>query len=922
MKTFNHTFTNNLELIEFIKNNSLENKEVFIQVFSWIIDKSLLENIIKTLNENIFKPIINWVTTAWEFIDGKSSQNSIVISFSCFEKTNINSIYYKIEENKESFDETLKNIIKYNTKLVLFFADWFKKSSKIEYFLKRFYELYPHIMIWWGRAWDNLEFKTSYIFNNDLITDNWIIITSFSSDDLIVNNWHNFDWIPIWKEFTITKAKNNIIYEIDNTNIIEIYKKYFWEEIAKELPWIWLEFPLIVNRDGINIARWAMQKVENWGLLLTWNIFEWEKVKLWFWNKWNILNGAKNNFKYFLNFPIESIFVYSCAARKLFLWKDIEQEISNLTQIAPNVWFNSYSEFYHNKTNIELLSYTTTYICLSEKNEINKNISFKEEKIDDKIMYALSNFISTTSQELTEINENLEKKVWDKVEQIDAQKNDYLEWYKKIIDNMTESIFILNKDREFIYINKKWIKTLGYNLQELKTKTLNDIFSSETLINYKKSLLSISPWEIPHTIWEIMNKNNAIIPIQISWIPYLDGWTVWVIKNLDEIKELKKLNHELLNKSTILHEYKKALDFTSYVVRINKNKKVQYLNQKVSDFFWEERSKNCIWKNYSDLINVAWTVYENRDLSKNIDLSDIYNIIDKNKTYYQCVIQETDKFGEIHWFQNYLIPILDISWEITEYISTSTDITQFIKYEKELNDSFEKLKELNEKKTDFLNIASHELRAPLTSINWYISMILDGDFGEINTNVWKYLNIVSDSLKWLLALISDMLDISRIESGKNECLIETFDLSNHIENITNELLWLAKNKNITINYISNSSNTNTKNCKQSTKKIITNILWNAIKYTPEWWNVEIILNDDKNNFIIECRDNWIWIEKKDMTKIFEKFWQAWTSLNKNTKWTWLWLYIVKELLDKLWGKIEVESQIWVWSTFRVFLPKK
>ena len=68
--------------------------------------------------------------------------------------------------------------------------------------------------------------------------------------------------------------------------------------------------------------------------------------------------------------------------------------------------------------------------------------------------------------------ENHKKKVWDKVEQIDAQKNNYLEWYKKIIDNMTESIFILNKDRHFIYINKKWIKTLGYNLQKLKTKTL------------------------------------------------------------------------------------------------------------------------------------------------------------------------------------------------------------------------------------------------------------------------------------------------------------------------------------------------------------------------------------------------------------------------------------------------------------------
>jgi len=281
MKVLNHTFIDEKSLIDYIENNNLSKNSCLIQIFSWIINIDKIKNIVDILNNKLNKSTIAWVTTAWEFIDWKLIENSIIISFNIFEKSYINNIYHDFKD-KKTFENDLENIIKKDTKLLLVFTDWY--SPEVEKYLKYINTSYPNILIAWWRAWDNLEFKTSYIFNNTIISQKWIIIISLSWKDLIVNNGHNFDWIPIWKEFIITKCRDNIIYEIDNIPVKEIYKKYLWELIANELPWIWLEFPLIINRNWLNVWRWPMVEVENGWYLLTWIIYNWEKARLCFWN--------------------------------------------------------------------------------------------------------------------------------------------------------------------------------------------------------------------------------------------------------------------------------------------------------------------------------------------------------------------------------------------------------------------------------------------------------------------------------------------------------------------------------------------------------------------------------------------------------------------------------------------------------------
>lgn len=107
---------------------------------------------------------------------------------------------------------------------------------------------------------------------------------------------------------------------------------------------------------------------------------------------------------------------------------------------------------------------------------------------------------------------------------------------------------------------------------------------------------------------------------------------------------------------------------------------------------------------------------------------------------------------------------MNLYGEILEYVIIQNDITDLEIAQQKLEKSLEKQKELDIRKDEFLNIASHELRTPMTSIKGYLSMILDGDAGEINDEVKSYLNQAYKGSQRLLNLINDMLDISKIES--------------------------------------------------------------------------------------------------------------------------------------------------------------
>jgi len=102
--------------------------------------------------------------------------------------------------------------------------------------------------------------------------------------------------------------------------------------------------------------------------------------------------------------------------------------------------------------------------------------------------------------------------------------------------------------------------------------------------------------------------------------------------------------------------------------------------------------------------------------------------------------------------------------------------------------------------------------------------------------------------------------------------------------------------------------------------MLVNVLGNSFKFTPEKWKVDLIIIQENYQLIMKVSDNGVWIDPKDHEVVFEKFWQAESSNKKWVEWTWLWLPLVKLIIEKLWWKVSIESDIGKWTTFIMEMP--
>jgi len=232
-----------------------------------------------------------------------------------------------------------------------------------------------------------------------------------------------------------------------------------------------------------------------------------------------------------------------------------------------------------------------------------------------------------------------------------------------------------------------------------------------------------------------------------------------------------------------------------------------------------------------------------------------------------------------------------------------------------------KLKELDKLKSMFLASMSHELRTPLNSVIGFTSWILMGMEGELNEEQQRQLTMVKFSAKYLLDLINDILDISKIESGVVKLAIEKFEIAEVVTDVAKTVLPLVEKKGLKLIYdVSEGIILNSD--KRRIKQILMNLVSNAIKFTDHG-NVKIdvkLLNN--KDLEVSVSDSGIGIKKEDMEKLFQPFQQVDMSSTKNYEGTGLGLYLCKKLLDLLHGDISIKSQFGEGSEFKFVVPIK
>ncbi len=230
-------------------------------------------------------------------------------------------------------------------------------------------------------------------------------------------------------------------------------------------------------------------------------------------------------------------------------------------------------------------------------------------------------------------------------------------------------------------------------------------------------------------------------------------------------------------------------------------------------------------------------------------------------------------------------------------------------------------KNIDKMKSDFISIAAHQLRTPLSAIKWSAGMLLKGDVGNVNEEQADLLQKSYDSNERMINLVNDLLNVSRIEEGRFGYHFENIQLSEITNIITETARPMMEKTGAKI--VVDGKVSDLKVCADKEKLLLAlqNLVDNAIKYTPKGGKVEIRVKDEKKEEIsISIKDNGVGIPKKDLPKLFSKFFRASNVMLMQTDGTGLGLFIVKSIIEKHGGKIEVNSEEGKGTEFTLTLP--
>jgi signal transduction histidine kinase/small ligand-binding sensory domain FIST len=516
MKTYNFIFENCEKIDKFLQlnNDILEAKSVLIQIFSGILDKQLLQSISTHLLHKIPIAKIIGATTDGEIFNDTVDTNSIVISITLFEKSTVTTAFIDDVEIKDSSlaGERIALKLKSDTsKVFILFGDGLNING--EEFLNGVSSTVNDVVVSGGLSGDNATFSGTYLISQDKIIQNGVVGVSINSHDLIVNQNYSFAWQNIGREFLVNKAIKGRVFEIDGMTPVELYSKYLGEEAASLLPGIGIEFPLIIQNDDIDIARAVLAKYDDGSLEFAGNIQAGTKVKFGIGNIDVLLSDAKSLAHEISVNSCESMFIYSCMARRRFLGSQSSEDIKFLSKITSISGFFTYGEFFTFNDEYKLLNESMTILSLSENSYDKKSIGLEESNKSIgsvTTLRALSHLVNVTSKELENLNESLETKVASEIE-----KN--LEYEKKVFDSMK----MASLGDMIANIAHQWRQPLSVITTSASGMQVNKemgILDDESFLKYTNTMISQSMYlsETINTFRDFIKEEHILCDIVLQ----------------------------------------------------------------------------------------------------------------------------------------------------------------------------------------------------------------------------------------------------------------------------------------------------------------------------------------------------------------------------------------------------------------------
>lgn len=521
-----------------------------------------------------------------------------------------------------------------------------------------------------------------------------------------------------------------------------------------------------------------------------------------------------------------------------------------------------------------------------------KNLSLKERQRELEAVAGLSKVLS------------LKIDLKNSIEEVKKHLN-------KIIDFDAAIFYVynnVNKETDLydIFIEKKICRDV---LDEAQEKIISFVTEKDDKIN--KEVLS----EEMHAVMNIRHNliiKNCVKIFNIMVLPLeIGGENFGAISIINEKGKAKSTDDKIIK--TIISTASVSIAGIQAYDRSQQSKTESLVYSLSNGVIMLDNNRKVV------LVNPAARIYAK--ILNNAD--DFNNFLDKIKESGINLREEIDKAlvkgenGHINevefaekYFELFINPVSDFYKERIGVAVIFHDITH--------------IRLIDKMKTEFVSVASHQLRTPLTAIKLFTEMLVRGDVGKLNKNQKEYLSNVYQSTERMVGLVNDLLNVTRIESGRLSISPEKIEINDFVKDIIAEAKPMAESKKIKIDFEKHKNSLTINIDKNLVRQVFHNLIMNAIRYSSKKGDVVKVEVEEENveNILIKVSDKGIGIPSNVQGRIFEKFYRADNAVKAATEGTGLGLYVSKMIVEQSGGEIWFKSEGGKGTTFYVRLAKK
>ena len=564
----------------------------------------------------------------------------------------------------------------------------------------------------------------------------------------------------------------------------------------------------------------------------------------------------------------------------LFIKYELNKDKNTTMKIE---FINDEALSFFNKTSDELI-HKDFFDVLPEfkddKNFINRIESIENDNIVcTKYIRSLVNFISITIQKIDEkyfafyLEYCIEKKIFDE------------------INELGNIFFIKDRENRYMYSSDLYNEYEGHPNLDMYGLTDFDVYSKENGDLYFNAAKTFIDSKQPYSK-EISTLNNTVYILNRYSI-YSNGEVIGIIGIFESvIGKLEKIyDGGIMTK--IVNDSLEHIIF--------KDMNGVYLD--CNDSFLKDlklKREDVIGKSSSNIYGLS-------EIEASIQKSDLEVIKEKKRKIYN---EEITIDGQVREFEVIKEPFWDSYKNLVGIIVTGRDVTH--------------RREIEKMQQEFFANISHELRTPLNLIFGSLQLIksVEKEVLEKRNSLNKYIDIIDQNSKRLLKLVDNLIDSTRMKCGYYEYNPKNYDIVSFVENISMSVADFAKQNNIDLIFDTDVEEKIMAFDLEKLERIMLNLLSNSIKYNKAQGQIEVLLNDCNDTFVIRVKDTGVGIPSDKLMYIFERFRQVENRFNKSTEGSGIGLSLVKDLIEIQGGTIEVKSELGVGSEFIIKLPVK